>query len=300
VLSSLSLQSIDWAGISLRGVALLVTWLLVWLLVRYVGRWLTRFFDRVADQTMDRTGLQVMRSLFNAAIVAVGLLITLALLGLTSLVASMLTAAGVAGIIIGFAVKDVAANMISGMLLLADRPFSLGDNVSAGSVQGTVEKIALRSTRIRSVDGPVVTVPNSVIAANAITNFTVNPSRRFETIWTLPLDADAEAARQILLQVAAAEPRLTPDVLPLVLVGDIRNGSYDLRLICQAPNAVWGQVQSDMKQALVAYARQRDLPAGLPAQLVYTGPVIGSAASTTPARSPASQQSSNPTGENHG
>jgi small-conductance mechanosensitive channel len=286
VSSLLSSLSIDWAGISARGVLIVVTWLLVWLLVRYVGRWLTRFFDRVADQTMDRTGLQVMRSLFNAAIVAVGVLITLALLGLTPLVASMLTAAGVAGIIIGFAVKDVAANTISGMLLLADRPFSLGDSVSAGSVQGTVEKIALRSTRIRSVDGPVVTVPNSVIAANAITNFTVNPNRRFETIWTLPLDADAEAARQILLQVAAAEPRLTPDVLPQVLVGDIRNGSYDLKLICHAPNAVWGQVQSDLKQALVARARQRDLPAGLPAQIVQTTSVGATATPASPARPP--------------
>jgi len=185
-----------WVGLSVRGIAILITWLLVWLLVRYVGRWLSRFFDRVADQTTDRTGLQVMHSLFNAAIVAVGVLITLVLLGLAPLVASMLTAAGVAGIIIGFAVKDVAANTISGMLLLADRPLSLGDNVSAGTVRGTVEKIALRSTRIRALDGPVVTVPNSIIAANAITNFTVNPNRRFETIRTLPLDADAEAAHK--------------------------------------------------------------------------------------------------------
>jgi small-conductance mechanosensitive channel len=286
VLSSLSLQGIDWSGISLRGVAILVTWLLVWLLVRYVGRWLTRFFDRVADQTTDRTGLQVMRSLFNAAIIAIGVLITLAALGLTSIVVSMLTAAGVAGIIIGFAVKDVAANMISGMLLLADRPFSLGDSVLAGSVQGTVEKIALRSTRIRSLDGPVVTVPNSVIAANAITNFTVNPNRRFETIWTLPLDADAEVARHILLQVAAAEPRLTPDIVPLVLVGDIRNGSYDLRLICQAPNGVWWQVQSDLKQALMAHARQRDLPTGLPAQIVHTTPAAATVAPAMSSHSP--------------
>ena len=272
-----SLPRIDWADISVRGVAIFVTWLLVWLLVRYVGRWLTRFFDRVADQTTDRTGLQVMRSLFNAAIISVGVLVTLALLGLAPLVASMLTAAGVAGIIIGFAVKDVAANTISGMLLLADRPFSLGDMVSAGSVQGIVEKIALRSTRIRSTDGPVVTVPNSIIAANAITNFTVNPNRRFETIWTLPLDADVESARQILLLVAADEPRLTPDLPPQVLVGDIRNGSYDLRLICHAPNVVWAQVQSDLKRALVTHAQKRDLAAGLPAQIIFTTPAVAAA-----------------------
>ena len=287
--SFLSLQGIDWAGISARAVVIGITWLLVWLLVRYVGRWLTRFFDRVADQTADRTGLQVMRSLFNAAIIAVGVLITLSALGLTSMVASMLTAAGVAGIIIGFAVKDVAANFISGMLLLADRPFSLGDVVSAGNVQGAVEKIALRSTRIRSTDGPMVTVPNSVIAANAIINFTINPNRRFEIIWTLPLDADAEAAGQILLQTATAEPRLTPDVLPQVLMGDIRNGSFDLRLICQAPNAVWAEVQSDLKRALIVRVRERDLAVGLPAQIVYTTPAISATAPVSAPVGPATR-----------
>ena len=65
--SFLSFKGIDWAEMSARGVAIVVTWLVVWLLVRYVGRWLTRFFDRVAEQTKDRTGLQVMRSLFDAA-----------------------------------------------------------------------------------------------------------------------------------------------------------------------------------------------------------------------------------------
>ena len=270
--SSLSFQNIDSTDITARGVVIVLTWVTVWLLVRHVGRWLTRFFERVADQTTNRTGLQVMRSLFDAAIIAAGALITLAALNLTSMVASMLTAAGVAGIIIGFAVKDVAANLISGMLLLADRPFSLGDVVSAGNVQGTVEDIALRSTRIRTSDGPVVTVPNSVIATNAVTNFTVNPVRRFETIWTLPLDADAEAARQILREVAAAEPRLAPAETPQVLMGDIRNGTFDLKLICQAPNAVWAEVQSDLKRALVARARECNLAAGLPAQVIYTAP----------------------------
>jgi small-conductance mechanosensitive channel len=276
VLIPLVPEGTDWSNISARGVLILATWVIVWLLIRYVGRWLTRFTERVADQIPDRTGLQVMRSLINAGIILIGVLITVAALGLAPMVASMLTAAGVAGIIIGFAVKDVAANLISGMLLLADRPFSLGDNVSAGNVQGTIENIALRSTRIRTADGPVVTVPNSVIAANAITNFTVNPVRRFETIWTLPLAADAEAAQGILLQVAAAEPRLMSGASPQVLVGDIRNGSYDLKLICQAPNAIWAEVQSDLKRALVARARERDLAAGLPAQLMYTAPAEAS------------------------
>ena len=83
------------------------------------------------------------------------------------------------------------------------------------------------------------------------------PTRRNASCWTLP----------------PPKPRLTPDVPPQVLMGDIRNGSFDLKLICQAPNAVWAEVQSDLKRALVARARERDLAAGLPAQIVFTASV---------------------------
>lgn len=271
--------NIRWSDIPERALWILVTWLVVWLLVRYVGRWLTRFIERVSDQMIDRASLNVLHSLLNVVAVSAGVLITLGILGLMPLVTSLLTAAGVAGIIIGFAVKDVAANLISGMLLLMDRPFSLGDVVAAGNVQGVIEDIALRSTRIRTPEGPVVTVPNSIIAANAITNYTVNPVRQFELVWTLPLDADADEARQVLLALADAEPRLASGSTPQVLVGDVRNSSYDLKLICQAPNGVWAQVQSDLKRALVARVRARDLVAGLPAQITYTVPaaaVVGS------------------------
>jgi small-conductance mechanosensitive channel len=186
---------------------------------------------------------------------------------------SLLTAAGFVGVITGLAIKDVAANLVSGVLLLMDRPFALGDVVAAGGVQGTVEHISLRSTRIRTLDGPVVTVPNSIIAANAITNFTVNPLRRFEIMLSLPRDADPEAATELLLDLAAAEPRLATELPAQVLMGDIRDFSMELRLICRAPNSVWLQVQSDMKRALLDRVRPQSLEQTMPTQIVYTSPL---------------------------
>ncbi|PKO22391.1 MAG: hypothetical protein CVU38_09670, partial [Chloroflexi bacterium HGW-Chloroflexi-1] len=168
---------------------------------------------------------------------------------------------------------DVAANLIAGFFLLLDHPFSLGDVVAAGNVQGTVEQISLRSSRIRTLEGPVVTVPNSVIAANAITNYTVNPLRRIELTLTLPPDADIDRATQLLLDLAAAEPRLAPDVQPQVIVGELRDFSFDLKLICQAPNSVWFQTQSDLKRSLLIEAQEANLPGVLPAQKVYTAPI---------------------------
>jgi len=263
-------HDINWPNIGWRAAAVVATWLAIWYLVRHMGRWVDRLYAEMRGHPIDRRELRSLDALGDGILITIGVIITLAILELTPLLMSMLTAAGVTGVIIGFAVKDVAANLIAGFFLLIDHPFSLGDFVAAGNVQGTVEQISLRSSRIRTLEGPVVTVPNSVIAANAITNYTVNPLRRIEIALTLPPDADIDRATRLLLDLAAAEPRLAPDVQPQVIVGDLRDFSFDLKLICQAPNRVWFQTQSDLKRALLIKAREANLPGVLPAQKVYT------------------------------
>jgi small-conductance mechanosensitive channel len=274
-------HDINWPNVGARAAGVILTWLAVWYLVRHLGHWLDRFYAGVRGQSADRRELRSLDALLNALLVTAGVVITLAILELTPLLMSLLTAAGFVGIITGFAVKDVAANLVSGIFLLIDHPFAVGDFVAAGNVQGTVERISLRSTRIRTLDGPVVTVPNSIIAASAITNYTVNPFRRFELTLTLPLNVGSateltevlDRGIHLLLELAAAEPRLAADARPQVVVGDVHGPSVDLQLICQAPNAIWSQVQSDMKQALLVKAKEQGLPEALPAQLVYTAPL---------------------------
>ncbi|MBM4456424.1 MAG: mechanosensitive ion channel [Chloroflexi bacterium] len=273
MLAQLLGQEINWPQVGARGFAIALTWVVVWFLVRHLGRWLDRLAERVRPQAIERRDLRSLDAALDALLITAGVIITLAILELTPLLMSLLTAAGFIGVITGLAIKDVASNLVSGVLLLMDRPFTLGDVVAAGGVQGTVEHITLRSTRIRTLDGPVVTVPNSIIAANAITNFTVNPLRRFEIMLSLPRDADPQAATQLLLDLAAAEPRLAAEPAPQVLIGDIRDFSMELRLICRAPNSVWLQVQSDMKRALLDRARPQSLKQTMPTQIVYTSPL---------------------------
>jgi small conductance mechanosensitive channel len=273
MLTQLLGQEINWPQVGARGFAIALTWVVVWFLVRHLARWLDRLAERMRPQAIERRDLRSLDAALDALLITAGVIITLAILELTPLLMSLLTAAGFVGVITGLAIKDVAANLVSGVLLLMDRPFALGDVVAAGGVQGTVEHISLRSTRIRTLDGPVVTVPNSIIAANAITNFTVNPLRRFEIVLSLPRDADPEAATVLLLDLAAAESRLATEPPAQVLMGDIRDFSMELRLICRAPNSVWLQVQSDMKRALLDRVRPQSLEQTMPTQIVYTSPL---------------------------
>ncbi len=270
MLANLLQLKIDWMEVGARAAGIAITWLVIWLLMRHLSRWVDRLYMRLHHGELDRREFHSLDALLDGVLVTVGILITLAILQLTSLVVSMLTAAGFVGIVVGLAMKDVAANLVSGLFLLLDRPFALGDIVAAGNVQGTVEKISLRTTRIRSLDGPLVTVPNSTIAANAITNYTANPWRRFEIVLTLPRDADVDTALELLQQLAADEPRLSVETTPEVIVGDWRDFSVDLKLICQARNNDWSQVQSDMKRELLTRVKLAGLPRVLPAQRIYT------------------------------
>jgi small-conductance mechanosensitive channel len=229
-----------------------LTWLAVGFLVRHLSRWFDRFYERVAGQGADRRELHNLDTIASALLVTAGVIITLAILELTPLLMSLLTAAGVTGVIVGFAVRDVAANLISGVFLLIDRPFAVGDFIEASAIKGTVKLISLRVTRIQTEDGLIVTVPNSILASNAVTNHTVNSQCRIELTLALPFTADPDGATRVLLALATAEPRLSPRPAPQVLVGDIRDNAFDLRLICWAPNNAWQQIESDMKRALLA------------------------------------------------
>lgn len=247
-----------WEEAALRLLLLVITWLVVWLVVRFIGRWILDLVARARGFADDDGGFTLLRRALKAAVLIVGIVTSLAILGLTPLLASTLTSIGIAGIIVGLAVKDVAANFVSGVLLLFDRPFRLGDFVSAGNIQGHVVAISLRSTRIRTPEGPLVTIPNSVIAANAITNYSSSDKRRVELTWKLPIGADIDAATRSLSELATADARVAATPPPEVLLGDVRDDSFDLRLVAYVSSADWLAAQSDLKRELVKQLAARE------------------------------------------
>jgi len=150
--------------------AVVATWVAVYILVRYLSRWLGRLGKLATGVGIDSREMKVLDMLLDYAIIAAGVLVTLSILNLTSYLHSMLAAAGVATVMLSFAVKDVAANFVSGLFVLLDRPFVVGDFIEVKGYQGRVERISLRSTRIVTSKGEVVTIPNSILATNPIVN----------------------------------------------------------------------------------------------------------------------------------
>ena len=144
-----------------------------------------------------------------------------------------LAGAGVAGIAIGFAAKDTLANLISGVFILADAPYKVGDMIVLDSGErGTVTNIGLRSTRILTRTDTEITIPNSVMNGSKIVNETGGPHKKFRVSATVgaSYDADPEHVERVLLEVAKNEELVCDDPEPSVRFTAFGDSSMDFAL----------------------------------------------------------------------
>jgi small-conductance mechanosensitive channel len=257
-----------------RAVAVLAVWVLVYILVRYLDRWVVALDKQIEEFDIDPRELKTLDSLMDYAMITVGIIATLSILQLTQLLYSVMTAAGVIGIVIGFAVKDVAANFISGIFILLDRPFVTGDAIKIGEYSGTVQRVSLRSTEIATFEGPVVTMPNQVLATTPVINYTVNAVRRADITISMPDDADLEQALNVMSAVGEAEERRMKDRDVQAFVSDVREYVIDLTLQCYFPNDVWFTAQNDLRRAVVEEFKRRGLEFAVPVRKnLYLSPL---------------------------
>ena len=131
----------------------------------------------------------------------------------------MLTSAGVAGVVLGFAAKDTLSNLFAGIFIVADAPYRINDYIVLDNgVRGKVINIGLRSTRVMTRDDIEITIPNAVIGASQITNQSGGGHTRMRVRIKISVayDADIELARSILMEVAESEPMVCKKPEPRV------------------------------------------------------------------------------------
>lgn len=156
-----------------RALAATLVMLAFWLLASLV-RWAMRIIFRrvVSDLTVEN----LIKQVGYYTVWALGLLVAAGAFGIEP--ADVATGLGLTSIALGFALKDILSNFVSGLLILILRPFQLGDQIIIGDTEGSVERIELRATLIRAYDGRIISVPNSETFTSRVTNNTANPVRR--------------------------------------------------------------------------------------------------------------------------
>jgi small-conductance mechanosensitive channel len=146
--------------------------LLFWGLASIIRR-VSRLGDRYVD---DPTRRNLIRQVVYYALWIVGVIVALNVAGVNA--QSVLTGLGLGGIALGFALKDIVSNLVSGLLILVTRAVEIDDQVVVGETEGTVERIEVRATHVRTYDGRLVLVPNGEVFTSRITNNTESPLRR--------------------------------------------------------------------------------------------------------------------------
>ena len=190
-----------------------------------VGRWITRRLVTALANIMVRRDVEptVSRFLQNVAhaiLLVVNILAALNALGIPT--ASMLAVMGAAGLAIGLALKDSLSNIASGVLMVAFRPFSVGDFVECAGTKGKVEKISVFYTELRSVDNKLVIVPNSLVTSGVIVNYTDDDKRRLELTVGVSYASDVRVVRELLLKALREHPRVL--AVPAPQVGAVSFG----------------------------------------------------------------------------
>lgn len=143
----------------------------------------------------------------------------------------LLTGLGIAGIIIGFAAKDPIANVISGILLLADRSFELGDEIEVEGLYGTVEDITLRSTRIRTIEHKLVYIPNAELISKNIVNYTIGDRRICLKIPVgISYESSIDLAKKVMMEAIKETEGTLVNPEPEVLLKNFGDFSVDLEL----------------------------------------------------------------------
>lgn len=209
-----------------------------------VGKYVVRILTRLLNQLMTKTCVEAILVNFISSIFkTVGLLFVVVAaldqLGVdtTSLVA-LIAAAGLA---IGLSLQSTLQNLASGVMLIIFQPFKGGDFIDAGGVMGTVEKINIFNTVMRTGDNREIIVPNGAIYGGTITNYSARETRRVDMVFGIGYDDDLRKAKGIINAVLTADERVLSEPAPLVAVAELGDSSvnFNVRPWCKSAD-YWG------------------------------------------------------------
>lgn len=187
-----------WTEAAVAGLPNLVIAVAVFAVFVVASRLVAKLVRRVADNVSEAEAIvRLMTAITKYAVIIVGAVVALGILGLQKTVFSILAGAGIIGLAIGFAFQDMAANFIAGIVMGVRKPFDVGDVVHTNGHMGTVKSINLRNTLIETFSGQLVIVPNRDVFENALVNYSIKGLRRVELAVGVAYDTELDTAARV-------------------------------------------------------------------------------------------------------
>ena len=209
-----------WIGqLIMFGAILFASWMLSRVLSKVSGEALSRV---EGASSLLRTFLV---NFVRQAILILGVVLSLSALGINT--SPILALIGGAAFVIGLALQGTLSNFAQGLLILAYRPFDVGDVIDAGGVSGIVDSMNMLSTTIRTFDNKKMIVPNGKIGGDTITNATASSTRRIDMTFGIGYDDDVVKAQTILERIINKHPLVMKDPAPLVKMNELGDSAIN-------------------------------------------------------------------------
>ncbi|MFW5825534.1 MAG: mechanosensitive ion channel domain-containing protein [Marinobacter sp.] len=213
----------------LRALPLLLVALGLVVVFALLGRWISNHASWLQRLGLSELATHLGKRVIRLFVTAVGILLALEILDATALVGALLGVAGVAGIAVGFAFRNIVENYLAGVLLSARNPFSIGDFVQMGEFTGTVVRLTSRDTVLMTAEGNHLRIPNSMIMTSPLTNFSRNPLRQFSFRVGVSVDFDPAAARRLGTATLQDLEGVLSDPAPLGIIDALGDSTVELR-----------------------------------------------------------------------
>ena len=202
-------------------------------LIFVVSIYLARFASKLMVQTLKRRKTDkeisiLLERLVRWGVISVGLVLALQQAGQD--VSALLTGVGILGFTIGFALQDVSANFVAGVLLLIQQPFDIGDFIEVAGYDGKVLTVDLRATEMLTGDGRRVTIPNGEVFSNPIINFTRTERRRISLPIGIEYESDLKKVMEISIEAISSIDGVLSDPAPAVAYGGFGDTAIDLTI----------------------------------------------------------------------
>ena len=250
---------------------------LVLILFRLVGRTITAILEWYMDEVSSKTHSNITPTVVPMAskIINIVLVILATMIVLDHFsvnIGSLIVSLGVGSLAIALAAQETVANMISGFVILIDVPFRVGDRIRLPSnEEGDVMSIGLRSTRILNYENNLIVVPNSELVKNKVINFSFpNHSMRVMVDVNVAYGSDLEKARQIVLALVAAQPDISHNPPPEVMLAQFGDSALQLRLIARANEFIQrGSLEAKLREEIYNAFRAAGIRIPLPQRVVH-------------------------------
>lgn len=245
---------------------------ITWLIVRVVDSLIEEYIVPVVNKSesdLDDQLLPLIRKLLKATLWAMGVIIGLNNAGFD--VAALIAGLGIGGLALALAAQDTVKNIFGGVMILLDKPFKVSDRIKMDGFDGYVEEVGIRSTRIRTLEGRLVTIPNMHFSENAVENVSKEPNRKMVLNLGLTYDTPPEGmqkAMDILKNIILDHPGVEDDCLVSFNTwGDSSMGILFIYFITDMNNLL--QVQTDVNMSILKQFNENGLEFAYPTRTIY-------------------------------